>query len=135
MSAAGVLYVSLNMYVRFQTKIPAPESGRPTGILVAAHHLRDSNDISIADESWLRDELKVFNSKLPIPECLNDYVNRRAISWFIDTSPLVDHIWNIIPILEQYGIHIDILRTSSPGTIIYEDQHQAVAKPYRKKST
>lgn len=45
------------MYLRFQTIVPDPQSGRPTGILVVAHELRDSNRISTADEKWLRDYL------------------------------------------------------------------------------
>jgi len=36
--------------------------------------------------------------------------------------------------MEQADIFIDIIKTTSPGSVIYEDGHQIVAIPYRKKS-
>jgi hypothetical protein len=67
------------MYLRFQTKMVDAGSGKPTGILVAAHQLRDSNDVTIDDEAWLRGQLGYFNEHLRIPACLKDPAHRRAI--------------------------------------------------------
>jgi len=43
------------MFLRFQTKVPDPDSGRPRGILVAAAALRDSNEISMEDAQLVQD--------------------------------------------------------------------------------
>ncbi len=121
------------MYLRFQTKIPDPESGRPTGILVAAAQLRDSNRVTMADEAWLRGYLHYFNEHLKVPACLQEWENRRAISWFKEGSKMIDRVWNLKVFLEEQDVFIDVLTTRDPGAIIYEDGHQIVAKPWRKR--
>lgn len=121
------------MYLRFQTKMVDSGSGRPTGILVAAAELRDSNQVSIADEAWLREHLSYFNEHLKIPACLKDSANRRAISWFKEGSRMIDRVWNLKAFMEEQDVFIDVISTREPGTIIYEDGHQIVAKPLRKR--
>lgn len=116
------------MFLRFQTKIPNPQSGHPTGILVAAHELRDSDRLSKDDEAWLRKHLAYFNMHLRIPRCLKDHKNRRGISWFRETSSMLDRVWELAAFMEEHGIFIDLIRTIDPGTIYYEDGHQVVAK-------
>lgn len=122
------------MYLRFQTKNPNPDSGKPTGILVAAHELRDSNRISIPDEAWLRDLLVYFNEHLKIPPCLKDPANRRALSWFREGSKMIGHVWDVKALMEEYDVFIDVLATRDPEIIIYEDGHQVVARPRRNRS-
>ena len=121
------------MFLRFQTKLADPQSGRPTGILVAAHELRDSNRISIADETWLREHLAYFNEHLKIPKCLRDPEHRRAISWFKEGSKMISRVWSLKVFMEEQDIFIDVLSTRKPGAIVYEDGHQVVAIPLRKR--
>lgn len=120
------------MYLRFQTMIPDPRSGRPTGILVAAHDLRDSNRVSVADEKWLREYLSYFNQHLKIPACYKDPEQRRGISWFKERSKMIDRAWTLKAFMEEQDVFIDVITTRDPGIIIYEDGHQVVAKPKRK---
>ena len=120
------------MYLRFQTKIPNRHSGRPTGILVAAAELRDSNTISVADETWLRDHLAYYNEHLKVPSCLKEPCNRRALCWFKEGSKMIDRVWNLKAFLEEQDIFIDVITTRDPGTAIYEDGHQVVAKPRKR---
>ena len=120
---------NIPMYLRFQTKMPDTRSGRPRGILVAAHSLRDSNDISIDDEQWLRDYLVYFNEHLKIPTCLKEPEHRRAICWFKEGSSMIDRVWNLKSFMEEQDVFIDVLSTRSPGIIVYEDGHQIVARP------
>ena len=120
------------MYLRFQTMTPDSQSGRPTGILVAAHQLRDSNGVSVAEEEWLRDHLSYFNEHLKVPSCLKDPEHRRAISWFKEGSRMIDRVWILKAFLEEQNIFIDVITTRDPGIVVYEDGHQVVAKPRRK---
>lgn len=119
------------MFLRFQTKIQDPRSGQPTGILVAAHALRDSDRLSKDDEAWLREHLAYFNMHLRIPGCLKNPESRRGISWFRATSGMLDRVWELAIFMEEQGIFIDMIKTNDPGIIYYEDGHQVVAK--RKK--
>jgi hypothetical protein len=121
------------MFLRFQTKVVDSDSGRPTGILVAAAALRDSNRISIPDETWLRGQLSYFNEHLNVPPCLKDLENRRAISWFKEGSKMIDRVWDLKAFMEEQDIFIDVISTREPGTILYEDGHQVVARPLRKR--
>lgn len=121
------------MYLRFQTKIPDAQSGRPTGILVAAAQLRDSNRISISDEKWLREYLNYFNEHLKVPACLKDPKNRKAISWFKEGSKMIDRVWSLKAFLEEQDIFIDVVSTRSPGSIVYQDGHQVVAIPLHRR--
>lgn len=121
------------MYLRFQTKIPDPASGRPTGILVAAAQLRDSNRISMADEAWLREYLSYFNEHLKVPACLREWENRRALSWFKEGSKMIDRVWVLKVFMEEQDVFIDVITTRTPGSVIYEDGHQIVAKPLKSQ--
>lgn len=122
------------MFFRFQTKIPDPDSGRPTGILVAAAALRDSNRITIQDELWLREHLDYYNKHLKVPPCLKEWKHRRALSWFRSGSKMIPLVWELVAFMEDYDVFIDVISTRDPGNIIYEDGHQVVAKPKRKRS-
>ncbi len=121
-------------FLRFQTKLPDRDSGKPTGIFVVAHELRDSDRVSREEEEWLRSCLAWFKMHLKVPRCLRDPANRRAISWFKgDNRNAISRIWDLVAFLKDYGIFIDIVRTRDPGIIIYEDGYQVVAKPRRKR--
>ena len=100
---------------------------------MAAHDLRDSNDISIEEEAWVRKLLAYFNEHLKVPSCLKDPANRRALSWFKEGSGMIDRVWSLKAFLEEKDIFIDVLTTRDPGIVIYEDGHQVVAKPRRKR--
>jgi hypothetical protein len=121
------------MYLRFQTMNTDPDSGHPTGILVAAHQLRDSNRISIEGEKWLRDYLAYFNEHLKVPACLKDPQNAKAISWFKEGSKMIDRVWNLKAFLEEQDVFIEVISTRNPGIVVYEDGHQLVAKPMRTR--
>jgi hypothetical protein len=34
-------------------------------------------------------------------------------------------------VLEQHGVSVEMLRTSKPGYVVYEDRYQVVAVPFR----
>ena len=58
------------MYLRFTILEIRPDSSRKTGMLVAAHELRDGGKLSHEDESSLRSMLTWFNEHLKIPKLL-----------------------------------------------------------------
>lgn len=121
-------------FVRFQTKIPDPDSGKPGGIFVAAYQLRDSNSLTRDEEAWLMACLAWFKMHLKVPECLSESVNRRAICWFKgDNRNAISRIWDLVAFLKEHDVFVDIIRTRDPGTIVYEDGYQVAAKPRKKR--
>jgi hypothetical protein len=113
--------------------MPDVSSGRSLGILVAAHDLRDSNRVSVADETWLRTHLGYFNMHLKIPPCLKDPANRRALSWFRSGSKMIDRVWDLKALMEEYDIFIEVVSSLNPGRIVYQDGHQVVAIPHSRR--
>jgi len=118
------------MLVRFVTLARDVDSGHASGILVAAHTLRDEGDISVEEHTELRHVLAWFTEHLPIPKLLVDIEHRRAISWFKPTaSQAIRKMWELKLVLEDHGHHVKVLQTRDPGVVIYEDDWQVVAKP------
>jgi len=124
---------SVVRYVRFQTKRQDDNSHRPSGVFVALYELRDSNKLEPYDEMELNKHLNWLKMHLKSPDCLRVDDNERAISWFHPRAKEpIRHIRAIVVILREYGVVIDQVTTSQPGTVIYEDGWQVVAKPSRK---
>ncbi|MBF8164051.1 hypothetical protein IVE04_23100 [Pseudomonas mendocina] len=120
------------MLIRFAVFETDNDSGHSAGALVAAHTLRDEGDLTVSEHRELRVALKWFNDNLPIPEALKDIEHRRAISWFKpEAEEAIKRMWLLKNILEQHGIYIKVLRTEDPGTTLYDDSWQVIAKPYK----
>lgn len=120
----------MSVLVRFTTLARDPDSGHTSGILVAAHTLRDEGDISVEEHAELRQALAWFTEHLPIPKVLVDIEHRRAISWFKPTaSQAIGKMWGLKLVLEAHGHLVTVLHTQDPGIVVYEDDWQVVAKP------
>jgi hypothetical protein len=118
------------MLLRFATLALDPDSSHTSGILVVAHTLRDEGDLTCSEHEELRLLLAWFTANLPVPKVLEDIEHRRAISWFKPSAEEAIHrMWELKRVLEQHGHHINVLRTDTPGTVVYEDEWQVVAKP------
>jgi hypothetical protein len=118
------------MLIRFTTLAIDPDSGSTGGILVAAHTLRDEGDLSAEEHQDLRMALSWFNDHLPIPADLGRVEHRRAISWFKPAAvEAIRRMWQLKTLLDLHGHHVEVLRTVDPGTVVYEDAWQVIAKP------
>lgn len=116
--------------IRFSTLAKDPDSGHRSGILVVAHELRDDGVLSASEHEHLCYLLAWFTANLPVPKVLADVEHRRAISWFKPSAvEAVRSMWELKGVLEEQGHHVEVLRTERPGTVVYEDDWQIVAKP------
>ena len=58
---------------------------------------------------------------------------RRGICWFkTNSAEHIARIWEMVQILERNGIYVKKIRTDRPGYLVYEDEWQIVAEPFRK---
>lgn len=120
------------MYIRFVLTEVDEDSNRRAGILVAAHELRDENSLPPHDQEALTELCGWFNEHLRVPEVLKDEEHYRAISWFkAGAKRPITQMWLLVHLLRNNGYLIDVLKTDAPGTVIYEDKWQVVAKPPR----
>lgn len=118
------------MLIRFATLATDTDSGHRSGVLVAAHALRDEGDLLRDEHETLRVLLAWFTENLPVPKVLKVSEHRRAISWFKPSAnEAIRRMWELKIVLESHGYHVNVLRTEQPGSILYEDEWQVVAKP------
>ena len=124
------------MYVRFVITDNHPGSGKRQGLF---HAIRDLSDDGMlhGHEQELYDNICLwFNKNLEKPSSFSRSGRPKALSWFKDDA--LEHIqWmrEISNILKSHGIHVEMIRTNRPGYIVYEDDHQVTAEPFRDTQT
>ena len=123
-------------FLRFVIPRRDGDSHSRLGVLAAAHELRDSGNLESYEHELLCKCLAWFNEHVRIPAVLSEPGNARAISWFkADARTPVRKMWELVALLRSHGLHVELLRTDAPGSIVYEDKWQAVAKPSPRDRT
>jgi hypothetical protein len=125
------------MYIRFVTQFINPYGEAETGIFMALKFLRDDYSLTQDNDVY---KLKLltdwFNDFLPKPTKFSNAGNKNpasiSLSWFKDSA--TEHIQKmheLIEILERYDFIIERLNIRNPGYIVYEDDHQVSAIPFK----
>ncbi|MGJ5024124.1 hypothetical protein [Bradyrhizobium oligotrophicum] len=125
--------------LRFILRQPHPDTGVAEGIFGAAYRLRDDPTTSEQDRAELRVLLSWLEANLAVPRRFNrstskGYYRRRTagVSWLKSTaSEHVAQMRELAAVLERSGIQVSQIRTDRPGYVIFEDDHQLVAEPFR----
>jgi hypothetical protein len=125
--------------VRFVLSRAHPDTSVEEGIFGAAYHLRDKVRTPVQDRELLEELLSWFSINLPIPERFNrtkskGYYRKKTagISWLKPTA--LEHIAKmraLVVILENNGYHVSEVTTDRPGYVVFEDDYQIVAEPFR----
>ena len=116
-----------------------PDTGVRDGVFGAAYDLLDGNVISVADRHSMDELLAWLETNLATPKRFNrtkskDYYRRRAagISWLKPAAS--EHLAGmgaLAAILEKNGYQVSQISTTRPGYVIFEDDHQVIAEPFR----
>ena len=127
------------MLLRFVLRRFHPDTGVEEGIFGAAYDLREGTLLSPSDRQSLEGLLSWFRANLAIPQRFNTsrskgYYRRKTagISWLKPTA--TEHIAKmrvLIAILERNGYQVSQITTDRPGYVVFEDDHQLVAEPFR----
>jgi hypothetical protein len=120
-------------YVRFQSRY-ASAAGLHVGIFGLVNVLGRHGMLTPGEEQFRRESNDWYDSAYPDPGVAagvyGDQANARAAAWFKSTSiELIARVTGYLAILDAHAIAWHELRTTDPGTIIYEDAHQVVALP------
>lgn len=119
-------------YIRFESRQPNEGTPSKLGIFQIAFDVRDAPSTSLYDANEISRHIDWLKMHLRSPEILRRNENVRAICWFKDTAhEPMKRIWAIKPYVEAYGHYIDVIKTWTPGKIIYENGWQVAAKPWR----
>ncbi len=121
------------MYLRFVSSQQDAASHSLVGVFTHAYDIRDTAELEQHEVETLERALDWFRMHLKIPPVLKEPGNERAICWFKPAAkrPL-EYAWQLVHLLRERGIEIELTKTRDPGTILYEDGWQIVAKPHKK---
>jgi hypothetical protein len=120
-------------YLRFVVGHKDEDSHVEQGIFQAVARAVEWETITGADADELNTLRTWFNENLEKPTAFGRGKFGLGISWFkLDATEHITRIWQMIRILERHGIHIKKIKTDKPGYVVYEDEWQVVAEPFRR---
>lgn len=121
-----------HQYVRFVIGRKDGDSHVDQGIFQAAALAMEWGNITGSDADQLKELQSWFGKNLKKPTSSGRDKLRFGICWFkTGAAEHIARIWEMVRILERNGIYMDKIRTDKPGYVIYEDEWQLVAEPFR----
>ena len=118
------------MYLRLVVMQRDADSLRKQGVFCPAYNLLWGDTLSPAESDRLGKIIDWFERHLPLPD--RTKLEPMAIFWFKASAvSFIRPIWELVHILEEFGYHVETLKTSKPGYICYEDDYQVGARPFR----
>lgn len=124
------------MYIRFVINKKDEDSGRRQGLFQAMQDLEDENvlhgyELDIYKEiyGWFKQHLEAPSS---FSRSTRSSSKEVALSWFKPSA--TEHIrkmYEVANILESHGVHVEVIRSSRPGYVVYEDEFQVTAEPFQ----
>lgn len=128
------------MFVRFVIHKNDGDSGRRQGIFQAISELEYEGGLLEHEQRQYDEIYEWFRHNLKKPRSFSrsskPHAKNVALSWFKDTA--VEHLAKmhaLSQILNAHGIIVEVLRTNRPGYIVYEDQLQVAAEPFKETTT
>ena len=122
-------------YLRFQSP-HRNDRGRFTGVFGLVNNLAREGRLSEEQEAFRRLNNKWYDAAYTDPSTVDptvydDEVNPGAAAWF---KPSATHLLARVPgyleILSAHGVDCQVLRSTDPGRVVYEDDVQIVVVPY-----
>lgn len=126
-SAVTTANASLDMYIRFVVGLGGENHRWLTGIITEARLLHDRGELERYQGDLLEETYQWLNDQLPCPPFSTNDWGPEAVSWFKDTAEEpIKKMWDIVSLLQEYGIRVRVLRSKNPGKILYDDEFQIV---------
>lgn len=120
-------------YIRFVVGRKDEDSHVEQGVFQAVARALEWETITGADADELNDLRRWFNENLEKPTSFGRGKSSLGICWFkTAASEHITRIWEMVRVLERHGIYVQKIKTDKPGYLVYEDNWQVVAEPFRK---
>lgn len=120
------------VFLRFAIFRKDEDSHSSLGVFQAIFELRDSGELQDYELEIVESELGWLKMHLKSPAVLQEGWTERAISWFKpEAERPIEKIRTLNHILVEHGYFVKMLKTETPGRVIYEDGWQVVAIPFR----
>jgi hypothetical protein len=116
-------------YVRFRSRYPSA-TGLKIGVFGLVNTLGRRGMLTPDEERFRRQNNDWYNAAYPEPDVYGPDTDPLAECWFKVTSgELMTRVTGYLTILDAHRIAWEEVRTTDPGTILYEDDWQVVAVP------
>jgi hypothetical protein len=129
------------VYLRFVVADIHESTGRELGVFHALRELRETGALQQHEEEQHDLIREWFNNNLERPTRFtsskppNYRKPDNAISWFKDSANQhLARMRELAQILEHHGISVRMLKTDRVGYVVYEDEYQVVAEPFRAET-
>lgn len=120
-------------FVRFVIDRKDEDSHVAQGIFQAAARALEWQNIKGSDADRLNELRGWFSENLEKPNSFGRNKLRLGICWFkASSTEHISRIYEMVQVLERNGIGVKKIKTDKPGYVVYEDEWQLVAEPFRK---
>jgi hypothetical protein len=125
------------VYVRFVCFRLVEGQRQRLGLFQALNEARDCDFAPPWALREIGEKYGWFKENLAVPEQFENTTGGRGrpgLSWFKPRA--TEHIKKMHQLklaVEECGVHVEILTTRDPGPIIWQDEHQLVADPGKRK--
>ena len=128
------------VYIRFAIHRTDHDSGKREGLFQALSALESSGQLLPHEEAEYNEVYEWFRHNLKKPTSFSrsskPHAKNVALSWFKDSA--IEHIAKMRALgqmLQAHRIEVEMLRTERPGYVVYEDDFQVAAEPFRETLT
>jgi len=123
--------LAMDSFIRFQTTMPCPTTGKRLGVFHAAYYVEEEDVLSTEAYEKLKDSFAWFAKHLRSPALRGKPT--RGVFWFRSAAEeFISRVWDIVDVLQSADVIVERHATKRPGAIVYSDDQQIVAIPYRK---
>jgi hypothetical protein len=127
------------VYLRFVVQRVTEGSAYREGVFQTAYDLCESDVIPDPDRQAISDLLEWFRRNLPTPDRFNRTTskgyyrrNTRGLSWLKPTATQhLQKMRQLTEVLHRHDHSTEMLATERPGYVVYEDQFQVIAEPFK----
>jgi hypothetical protein len=128
------------MFMRFVIHKNDEDSGRRQGLFQAMSELRDVGTLDSHEQERYEEIYDWFRKHLKKPRSFTrsskPHAKNVALSWFRDdATEHISRMREIVGILDAHDIAVDVLHTTRPGYVVYEDKYQVAAEPFSETVT
>jgi hypothetical protein len=121
---------NMQRLVRFQTSLRDADAATSLGVFRAAGKLLESQVLDSASAEWTEEICDWFNAHVKVPRLRAR--QWRAVFWFrAEHCYLIQRVWDLALVLEKHGVFVELVHTTNPGRVCYEDELQVAAIPWR----
>lgn len=125
------------MFVRFVVSDRHEQSGELRGLFSALYRLQREGQLSTSETQWFEEIEAWFNKHLRAPDRLSSKPSapKTAITWLkASANEHVRRMRELVTLLAHKDVLVEELKTDRPGYILYEDEYQVAAVPFRTET-